>query len=142
MSAAPPPRQHQDDSQLYADALCQSVIDGALRCHLFAQAEIAEDDVEEILDIDAAGDPPEAAPGKPQILGPQFRQIRRERAAQRGQGRLQRLAVPRASPGRVASNTKSRNSASSARFKARRNPSCSMTSALSRNPAVSASTMG
>ncbi len=58
------------------------------------EAEIGEDYVEQVLDIGPAGDPAEAAPREAQILGAQFRQSGGERAAQRGGGFLQRLAMP------------------------------------------------
>src|SRR5262245_8883798 len=67
---------------------------------LLAEAEICKDDVEQILDIDAAGDAAEAAPGEPQILGAQLRQRCVQRTAQRGGGRFQRLAVPGAGQNR------------------------------------------
>src|SRR5205807_1237969 len=46
------------------------------------EAKIAKDHVEQIFDIDPAGDPAEAAPGEAQILGAQFRQSGRERPPQ------------------------------------------------------------
>ena len=48
----------------------------------FANAEIAEDHVEQIFDIDHAGDTAEAAQGLAQIFGAEFRQRSAERALQ------------------------------------------------------------
>ena len=52
-----------------------------------------EDHVEQVLDVDRAGDPAEAAPGEAQILGAQFGQGRGERASQRRRGVFERLAM-------------------------------------------------
>jgi hypothetical protein len=60
-----------------------------------AEAEIGEDHVEQILDVEPAGDATEAAPGEPQILRSQLRQVGGERAAQRVGRDLQRLAMTR-----------------------------------------------
>ncbi len=43
-----------------------------MRRQLFADAEVAENHVQNILDIDPAGEPPERAGGDPQLLGQQI----------------------------------------------------------------------
>src|ERR1700722_6618116 len=58
-------------------------------------AEIGKDHIEQILDVDCAGDAPEAAPGQPQIFRPQFGERRGEGADQRSMRLVQRRAMPR-----------------------------------------------
>ncbi len=78
--------------------LCAAILSHIPRLlfDLFADAEIGEDHVEQVLDIDPAGDAAEAAPGEAQILGAQLRQRRGERALERRRRTLQRLAMARA----------------------------------------------
>lgn len=63
---------------------------------LFADAEVAENDVQDVLDVDPPGKPAERTGGKPQLLGQQILlggNVRRLRPAQGGQGLLERMAV-------------------------------------------------
>jgi hypothetical protein len=61
---------------------------------LFADAKIAEDDVENVLDIDASGQPAERLTGGAQLLGQQiFAAGKCERALQSGERILQSAAV-------------------------------------------------
>ena len=66
-----------------------------LRRDLLADAEVAEDDVEEILDADGACDAAETAEGQTQVFGSQFGQRRCKRAAQCRGGFLEGLPVAR-----------------------------------------------
>src|SRR6266702_5396303 len=66
--------------------------------HLLPDAEVAEDHVEDILDIDPAGDASESACGQPELLRDQILFSARpllDRAAQRLDGFSQRPAVSR-----------------------------------------------
>src|SRR5277367_2452781 len=61
--------------------------EGAFGCRVsretsLADAEIGKNYIEQVLDIDGAGDTTEAAPGEPQILRPQFHQRRFKRSPQ------------------------------------------------------------
>ena len=63
---------------------------------LFADAEIAENHVQDVLDVDPAGEPPQGASGDAQLFGQQILMTgepRRQRPLQRRQGILQRTAV-------------------------------------------------
>src|SRR5436309_2745090 len=60
------------------------------------ETEIAEDHVEQVFDVDVAGDAAEAAPGEAEVLGAQLGELGGERAAERGGRHLERLAVARA----------------------------------------------
>src|ERR1700739_1168188 len=60
---------------------------------LFADAEVAEDDVEEVFDVDGTGDAAEAAQRETEIFRSELGERRVERAAQRGGSFFERLAV-------------------------------------------------
>src|SRR5215471_7200436 len=66
-----------------------------MRVMLLADAEIAKDDVEQIFDINDAGDAPEAAQREAEIFGAQLGKPGVERALQRGCRFFQGLAMPR-----------------------------------------------
>src|ERR1700738_2053714 len=65
---------------------------------LLTDAEIAEDHVEQVFDIDGAGDAAEAAQRKAQVFRAQLGQCGGKRSPQRCHGFLERLAVTRAGP--------------------------------------------
>src|SRR5207244_12125082 len=56
-------------------------------------AEVAEDDVEQIFDIDGTGDAPEIAQGETEVFGAQLRQPSIDRPPQRRGGLFEGLAV-------------------------------------------------
>src|ERR1700752_2887876 len=62
---------------------------------LLTDAEIAEDHVEQVFDIDGAGDAAEAAQRKTQVFRAQLWQRGGERSPQRSGAFLERLAVTR-----------------------------------------------
>src|SRR5215468_7373722 len=64
------------------------------KSNLLSNAELAEDHVEQILDIDAAGDAADGAYGQAEILGKQLEPWRRQGALQGIPALLQRLTVP------------------------------------------------
>src|SRR5579859_6973471 len=63
---------------------------------LFADAEVAEDDVEQILHIDAAGDAAERPGGEAKVLGGELGKCRRVVAPERRHAFLERGAMARA----------------------------------------------
>lgn len=69
-------------------------------CFLLPDAEIAEDNVEEVFDIDAAGDATERADGKAHVFSDHFRQRGGEGTVQAVAAFSQRGAVTLAGQGR------------------------------------------
>src|ERR1700728_1403016 len=65
-----------------------------------ADAEITEDQVEEVFDIDGAGNPAEPAQGEAEVFGTQFGEVGGEGTAQGGGRSFQRLAMAGAGQGR------------------------------------------
>src|SRR5262249_12808262 len=61
--------------------------------HSFADAELAEDHVEEVFDIDSAGDATEGARGEAQILGRELRQRCRQASLNCGETLLERRTM-------------------------------------------------
>ena len=60
---------------------------------LLADAEFAEDDIENVLHVDPAGDPPQGPDGEAQILRDELRQARRARPIERRAAVLDGLAM-------------------------------------------------
>ena len=83
----------------------------------FADAEIAEDHVENVLDVDPAGQPAERPGGQPQFLGHQLLAPdgpSAQRAFERADGLLQRPALPLAGDERRFGSRRSNPSQSAA----------------------------